>query len=241
LPPSGWATFGPWVTQGMQFYLQLSQNGNASGDANTILTLQAGSALLSSSPPPPPAGPVTFTANPNPIIVGSLQTAGMTTLSWNAPGYSQLVILVGSANGTQMTGIEPGQGSAPTGSWVTDGMQFFLQNASSGTFTGATNTLATLTVRVQTSAMSLETPQVTSTTAGWRWVLAASATYFEVEIDKWMGTNWCSDRIGCAVETRRGAFTELPNTTGNFRWRVRGAGDAGKSLWTSWIYSAASR
>ena len=37
---------------------------------------------------------VTFTANPNPIVLAAGSVVGKTTLSWNAPGYSDLQIWV---------------------------------------------------------------------------------------------------------------------------------------------------
>jgi hypothetical protein len=72
---------------------------------------------------------VTFTANPNPIV--SSTGTGMTTLTWSAPGYTQLAILVGSSTGKQMTGTLGSSGSARTGSWVIDGLQFFLVDLTS--------------------------------------------------------------------------------------------------------------
>jgi hypothetical protein len=66
----------------------------------------------------------------------------MTTLIWNAPGYSQLVIRVGSPTGPAMTGTLPFAGATNTGDWVTDGMQFFLVDLATG------NSVANVTVRV---------------------------------------------------------------------------------------------
>jgi hypothetical protein len=81
---------------------------------------------------------------------------GMTTLSWNAPGYSQLVINVGSATGTPLTGTVGSSGSAQTGSSVTDGLQFFLVDLTSNT------PIASVTVHVNqpTSLTSISPPGV---------------------------------------------------------------------------------
>jgi hypothetical protein len=242
LPPSGSAIVGPWVTQSSVFYLQSSQNGSASGVGNTLATFQAGSGSPANTQPPPTTttGTITFSASPNPIPLAPSRTSGMTTLTWNAPGHSQLVILVNSANGTPMTGTLPSQGTANTGDWVTDGMQFFLQDASSGTFTGSANTLAFVTVHVQLSSMSVtvETPEISTHPSSWKWMQTGNAAYFELEIDRWMGSRWCSESADCRVETRSGAVTELEKSENTFRWRVRAVSDKSeRSLWSSWIYS----
>ena len=71
-----------------------------------------------------PADAVTFTASPNPIV--SSTGVGMTTLTWNAPGYTQLAIDVGSSTGSPLGGPLASTGSVQTGASVTDGLQFFL-------------------------------------------------------------------------------------------------------------------
>jgi hypothetical protein len=97
----------------------------------------------------PEAG-VTFTANPNPIIVTG-GSRGMTTLTWNAPGHSQLAIFVGSPTGSPMTGTMGSSGSGRTGNWVTDGMQFFLMDLTTHT------AIASVTVHVSTRGSSRST------------------------------------------------------------------------------------
>ena len=76
-----------------------------------------------------PTSGVTLSASPNPIVAAS--GAGMTTLTWSAPGYSQLTITAGSATGAAITGTVGGSGSAQTGSAVRDGLQFFLVDLTS--------------------------------------------------------------------------------------------------------------
>jgi hypothetical protein len=134
LPSSGSAQTGNWVTNGMQFFLV---------DLTTNSAIASLTVHVSASGIPPPPVEATFTANPNPIV--SSTGVGVTTLTWNAPGYSNLVIYVNSPTGTAMTGSLPSSGSAQTGNWVTNGMQFFLVEASSGT------SLASVTVTVQGS------------------------------------------------------------------------------------------
>jgi hypothetical protein len=101
-----------------------------------------------------PTSGVTFKANPDPII--SATGMGMTTLSWNAPGYNQLVITVGSVAGTPLTRTVGWSGSAQTGTSVTDGLQFFLVDLTSH------SSIASVTVRVAqpTSLTSISPPGV---------------------------------------------------------------------------------
>jgi hypothetical protein len=98
---------------------------------------------------------VTFTADPNPIV--ALFGIGQTTLSWNAPCHSQLKITVGSPTGTPLTGGIGPSGAVPTGTWVTDGLQFFLVDTTSNT------AIASLAARVCTSACE---PVLTSLAPG---------------------------------------------------------------------------
>jgi len=87
-----------------------------------------------------PNAAATLTANPNPIL--SSTVVGVTTLSWSGPCYNQLEIRVGSANGQQFTGQNGPSGSAQTGDWVSNGLQFFLVNLATGA------SLASVTVSV---------------------------------------------------------------------------------------------
>jgi hypothetical protein len=89
-----------------------------------------------------------ISATPNPIFVNPGQTAGSTTLVWRTIGVSQVQIRVNSPTGPTMTGIEPSNGSADTGGWVTDGMVFYLQDASDGSSLGASRTLTSVRVRL---------------------------------------------------------------------------------------------
>jgi DNA-binding beta-propeller fold protein YncE len=108
---SGSVTTGDWVTEGMEFFLVDLTNGSTIA----IVTVHLSSA-------------VSFTANPNPIPAPGQPT----TLTWNAPGYSNLAIRVNSATGTAFAGGLGSSGSTATGTWVTNGMTFFLVDMTSG-------------------------------------------------------------------------------------------------------------
>ena len=93
-------------------------------------------------------GILSFTANPNPIPVTGGALVGSTTLMWNAPGVGVVEIHVGSANGPVFT-QQGATGSAQTGSWVTDGLTFYLQDVTGGKTLIPANTLAILTVHLK--------------------------------------------------------------------------------------------
>jgi hypothetical protein len=95
LGPSGTLTTDPWVFDGLQFFLVDLITQTAIANVTVHVT--------PSGPPPAP----TFTANPNPIVVPAGTTVGQATLTWNAPGYSQLAIFLRSPTGQQMTGPLP--------------------------------------------------------------------------------------------------------------------------------------
>ncbi len=122
LGSSGSTKTGTWVSDGLQFFL-VDLDSNQSLANLTVHTKTSG---------PPPSTLPTFTASPNPIVVTGNATAGQTTLSWNAPGYSRLVIRLKSVSGTAMTGTLGSSGSAKTGNWVTNGLKFVLVDLDSG-------------------------------------------------------------------------------------------------------------
>jgi hypothetical protein len=124
---------GPWVTNGMQFFLQ--QHGDTTPQG-TLATLTM--SVLASAPL---CVVTNFSANPNPIISGT--RAGATTINVNAGcAYD---VRIGSPNGTIFfTALGPMSGT--TGPWVTNGMTFYLQLFGDATPAG---TLGKLTVAVQ--------------------------------------------------------------------------------------------
>lgn len=108
-----------------------------------------------------PPSPVTYTATyrvrstgsisatPNPIYEPT--GTGTATLNWDSQGPSTVEVRIGSPNGNLLSRTGPGPRSATTGKWVTDGMQFFLQDVT-GLPTDqertADGTLASVTVKV---------------------------------------------------------------------------------------------
>ncbi|MBV9084854.1 MAG: hypothetical protein JOZ62_19420, partial [Acidobacteriaceae bacterium] len=166
---TGTATTGVWVIDGTVFYLQNTSNGNPTSSANTVATISAqvqsgstssppsnspsGSGSSPSSPPPSTSvGGATISANPNPIA-SAQGGLGQTTVSWNCPQCTRAEVHVGSPSGVLFS-AGGSTGSATTGVWVTDGTVFYLQNASSGTATSSANTVATITVQVQSGSSS---------------------------------------------------------------------------------------
>ncbi len=89
----------------------------------------------------------TFTANPNPIAANGA-TYVATTLSWNAPNATAVEVHVGAPDGA-LFAQSGSTGSSATGTWVTDGMTFYLQDTSGGNLLIPQYTLATLTVHFQ--------------------------------------------------------------------------------------------
>src|SRR5271163_4456379 len=84
----------------------------------------------------------TLTGSPNPFT-GNANGLGQITLTWSAPDSSSIEVHVNSATGTLFTAGGP-SASAVTGQWVTNGMQFFLQDVSGGE---PGTTLATFTAQ----------------------------------------------------------------------------------------------
>lgn len=80
-----------------------------------------------------------LTANPNPIQVCDGSGLGVTTLRNGSAAPGATDIRVGSADGKLFATLGRG-GTAETGKWVRDGMQFYLVNGS--------RTLGTVTVGV---------------------------------------------------------------------------------------------
>ncbi|HYP06467.1 MAG TPA: trypsin-like peptidase domain-containing protein [Bryobacteraceae bacterium] len=90
-------------------------------------------------------GPRTNTAGGPTLTASRLSptdTSGVVTISWQAAGYSRVQVRVGTPDGVAMTGAEPSSGSLQTGPWATEGMMFYLQDASDGNPAGAAKTLA---------------------------------------------------------------------------------------------------
>jgi parallel beta-helix repeat protein len=103
--------------------------------------------LTSSNAPCPSVGP-SFTASPNPIPVTGSAFVGTTTLSWNAPDAQVIEIHIGSPDGKLFTRYG-NRGSMNTGTWVPDGMTFYLQDVTGGKPLTADYTLASVVVHLQ--------------------------------------------------------------------------------------------
>jgi parallel beta-helix repeat protein len=118
---------------------------NLSGsDSNTF---QSNVCLTSVNAPCPALGP-TLTASPNPAPVAASASLGMTRISWTAPDADAVEVRIGSPSGG-LFASGGNRGSTPTGSWVSEGMTFYLQDVTNGKPLTAANTLATLVVRLQ--------------------------------------------------------------------------------------------
>ena len=137
--PTGSAQTGNWVTDGMTFYLQDASNGDSLGSFRTIAGVRVQVMTASTG-----ARSGALYATPNPITVADGASAGRATLSWEASGVTRVQIRVDSPNGPAMTGFEAPRGAASTGDWVTDGMTFYLQDATDGSSSGTARTLAVL-------------------------------------------------------------------------------------------------
>ena len=73
-----------------------------------------------------------------------LRVYGRTTLAWQASGDTSVQIRVDSPAGVRLTGIIAPSATLETGTWVTVGTTFYLQDASDGVSAGVEKTLATV-------------------------------------------------------------------------------------------------
>jgi hypothetical protein len=125
---------GKWVTDGMVFYLQdASWDGPHTTSDFTLATVTVNFPKVS------------FEARPAYVLASGNPPRGQTTLAWDAPDARQVAVRVGSPSGPLMA-LMPSTGSAPTGNWVTDGMPFYLLDATNGL--DGDPILSTLTVQV---------------------------------------------------------------------------------------------
>ena len=98
-----------------------------------------------------------ITATPNPVRVSDRSRVGMTTLSWSSERTTGVEVRVGAPDGALFSRTGP-SGSAATGKWVSDGMTFFLQDASEERPLNSRRTLATVTLRVAVSPLPAAPP-----------------------------------------------------------------------------------
>jgi hypothetical protein len=90
---------------------------------------------------------VTLTADPNPIIAEPGSQVGKTTIYWKTP-VKGVQLRIQAPNG-KLWGISPGTQHAETGPWVSNGMTFYLQDATAPNPTDTSATLAKITVYVK--------------------------------------------------------------------------------------------
>ncbi len=121
------------VTNGATFYLQLQGNTTAQGTLQTLTVgVESGA---------PPCVVYSFSATPNPII----SSTGMGATTITSVASCNFDVRTNSPNGNLLGSTSQNVLISPTGNWVTNGMQFFLQQQGNTTAKG---TLATLTVPV---------------------------------------------------------------------------------------------
>jgi uncharacterized protein (TIGR03437 family) len=138
---SGSATTGSWVYNGMTFYLQDVSNGKSLTADNTLSTVEVYADTA--------ARLTKFISNPDPIPVVNGQTYASTTLSWYAPdSVTAVEVHVGSPSGPLFAAGQQ-NGSAQTGTWVSNGLAFYLQDVTGGKPLTSDNTLAVYTARFQ--------------------------------------------------------------------------------------------
>lgn len=118
-----------------------------------------------------PCAPIapTFTASPNPIPVTGGAIVGTTTLSWSAPGVQEIEIHIGAPDGQLFTEMGS-RGSISTGTWVADGMTFYLQDVSGGKPLTSDYTLASVVVHLQRSGFA----GIHFPISPWHWASGAS-------------------------------------------------------------------
>ncbi|MGA7414708.1 MAG: hypothetical protein WBW33_29835 [Bryobacteraceae bacterium] len=92
------------------------------------------------------------------ISVTNTPTETQQMVSWLVAGSSSVEIHVGSPSGT-LFAATIGSGTAATGNWVSDGMQFYLQDVTNGKPLTLANTIGTATAHIPQSASLIATPQ----------------------------------------------------------------------------------
>ncbi len=118
----GTGTTGKWVREGTVFYAVDSATGRQMADLTVHLT-EGGCDQL-------------FWAMPAAITECASAGRGETTLHWNVPDVERVEIRVGSPDGALLA-ISGSQESKHTGTWVRDGMRFYLLNAMTREVIGA--------------------------------------------------------------------------------------------------------
>jgi hypothetical protein len=146
---SGTAATGKVVADRMTFYLQNVSNGLPLTNANTIATAQAAlttnGCSTGTSPP--------IWATPSVIKVCDGSGAGIAKIAWETTRARVIEIRVGAPNG-RLLYRGSSRGASITGKWVTNGMTFYLQDATLGNATHPSKTLGTVSVSVTSTTCS---------------------------------------------------------------------------------------
>lgn len=115
---------------------------------SNIVTIPVGSAAANGG------GAVTFTANPTMIVATPGADLGSTTLTWSGGPASVAVYVGNPSNGGTLLTVGGSSGTALSGA-VADGTTFYLQDATNPNRTSGAATLATVSVHVQSSPVTL--------------------------------------------------------------------------------------
>jgi hypothetical protein len=141
-PPAGMVLRDVFYISNSGLILAGSPNAQGTGEATFLLTPVSPAANTGTSP-----STAAITASPDPAIHTANGDA-ITTISWNAPsGVTAVEVHLLGPTGPLFTTGGPA-GAAVTGPWVSNGMTFYLQDASNGTGSNST-TLGTVVVTVQ--------------------------------------------------------------------------------------------
>jgi hypothetical protein len=133
--------WGLWP-EAQQFLDQAAARG-----AGADPTFRRLSTTLRNRPAERPAQAAELIARPAHIVLPNGAGAGSTDLFWTVPEGMAFEVHVGAPNGPLFSsGNESGHARAE--GWVTNGMQFFLQDVSGGKSLDAKNTLASVKVQV---------------------------------------------------------------------------------------------
>ncbi|MCU0247201.1 MAG: hypothetical protein MUC42_11535, partial [Bryobacter sp.] len=91
----------------------------------------------------------TLTATPNPLLLPENQSTGSVQLKWSAQNATAVQLRLNSPDGAPISGLLPPSGELQTPDWVSDGLEFFLQDASGDDSAGVARTLSSVRVTVR--------------------------------------------------------------------------------------------
>jgi hypothetical protein len=164
----------------------------------------------STTTPPPPVNTIagctviSFSAGPNPIYTDG--TYGITSILANVTCPYE--VRIGSPNGT-LFATGNGFSSTLTGNWVSDGLQFYLQQAGNTTSSGTI--AAPLTVHLKAGQAGLAclataftaspNPIITSNQYGQTTITAVTNCSFDIRIGSSSGTEFKEGRGYAALQT----------------------------------------